>query len=270
MVVNMLFYIIRNVFYLVLLSLSSVAMAENVIGVLYSEMNLKLAMSDSGTISRIHVRSGMEVKKGQKLVTLDQSIQKLEQKRYLLLFQDTEEQQSLIARTVIFEKKYKIAQILYTESRSISLDELDGLQLDLIQSQGRLAQLREQKLRERIEYRLSTSRLKEKELLAPINGVITEVAQHAGEWAKVGEPLIGLVDIKELFIKLNISDSLARSLVINTSVPILVANLSNQTGVIDYIAPIADPASGLVQIKIKVNNKIGLMRPGTKATVFFD
>ncbi|NRA56318.1 MAG: efflux RND transporter periplasmic adaptor subunit [Gammaproteobacteria bacterium] len=257
----------RNFVGLVCLLLSSITMAQDVVGVLYSEMNLKLAMGDSGTIKKIHVRSGIEVKKGQKLVTLDQSIQRLEQKRYLLLFQDTEEQQSLIARNEIFESKYKAAQVLYQESRSISLDELDGLQLDLIQSRGRLAQLKEKKLREKIEYRLSTRRLAERQLVAPIDGIITKVAQQAGEWAKVGEPLIGLVDIKELFIKLNINDALARGLTVNTSVPIYVANLPNQTGIIDYISPVADPASGLVEIKIRVNNKLGLMRPGIKVTV---
>lgn len=257
----------RNLFYLVLLQIPSIAMAQDVIGVLYSEMNLKLAMSDSGTINEIYVRSGVEVKKGQKLVALDKSIQRLEQERYLLLFKDIEEQQSLIARNVIFEQKYKTAQILYEESRSISLDELESLQLELIQSRGRLAQLKEQKLREKVEHRLSTRRLEERELLAPINGIITQVSQHVGEWANVGEPLIGLVDIKELFIKLNINDSLARGLVVNTSVPVYVANLPEQTGIIEYIAPIADPASGLVEIKVKVNNDVGLMRPGIKVRV---
>lgn len=257
----------RNFFCLMLLQLPSIAMAQDVIGVLYSEMNLKLAMSDSGSINEIYVRSGVEVKKGQKLVALDQSIQRLEQERYLLLFKDQEEQQSVIARNVILEQKLKTAQILFDESRSISLDELEGLQLELIQSRGRLAQLKEQKLREKVEHRLSIQRVKERVLLAPINGIITQVSQHVGEWANVGEPLIGLVDIKELFIKLNINDSLARGLVVNTSVPVFVANLPEQTGIIEYIAPIADPASGLVEIKVKVNNNVGLMRPGIKVRV---
>jgi RND family efflux transporter MFP subunit len=244
----------------------SSSMGQDIIGVLYSEKNLKLAMGDSGAIDKVHVRSGVLVKKGQVLVTLNQSIQRLEQKRYLLLLEDTQEQQSLSARHAIFERKYKTAQILYKE-RSISLDELEGLQLEVIQSEGRLAQLKEQKLREKIEYRLSTRRLKARKLVAPIGGIITQVTQHVGEWVTVGEPLIGLVDLSELFIKLNVNDVLARGLVINTPVPIRVANLPEQRGLIDYIAPVADPASGLVEIKIKVNNEAGSMRPGIKVAV---
>ena len=262
-------FFIRNCCCVLLLLFSSLVCAEDVIGVLYSDMNLKLAMGDSGTIKKVHVRAGAKVKKGQKLVTLDQSIQKLEQKRNLLLLEDTEEQQSLLARIEIFENKYQISNRLYDESRSISLDELDGLRLDLIQTRGRLAQLKAQKLREEIEYRLSTRRLEERQLLAPIDGIITEVVQHTGEWAKIGEPLIALVDIKELFIKLNINDALARRLAVDTQVTVSVANLPKQTGVIDYIAPVADPASGLVEIKIKVDNKTAVMRPGIKATVSF-
>jgi len=244
----------------------SSAVAQDVIGVLYSEKSLKLAMGDSGPINQMHVRSGVTVKKGQKLVTLEQTVERLEQKRYLLLLQDTQEQESLMARHRIFENKYDTAKALYA-ARSISLDELEGLELELIQSRGRLGQLNEQKLREKVEYKLSTRRLEERQLLAPISGVITHVSQHVGEWARVGEPLIGLVDTHELFIKLNINDALARRLELNASVPIRIANLPEQVGVIDYISPVADAASGLVEIKVKVDNQARLMRPGTKAAV---
>lgn len=243
---------------------SSIAKAEGVVGVLYSEKNLKLAMSDSGIIKKIHVRSGAKVRKGQVLVTLDQSIQRLETERYRLLYRDKEELKTLENSHIIFQSKYDDGKALYDESRSISLDELEGLKLDLIQSTGRIAQLKEKKLREKVEYQLSEKRLAQRKLLAPIDGVITKVTQQIGEWAQMGEPFIGLVDTSSLYVKVNVNDGKARMLKIGKAVVINIANLPSHQGVIDYIAPVADPASGLVEVKVKVDNLDGVLRPGAK------
>lgn len=251
-----------------LVSLSaSLASAQSVVGVLYSEMNLKLAMADSGVIHAVHVRSGSVVKASDPLITLDSTMQALEEKRNQLIWRDTKEQESLMARRDILKQKYSVAQLLYKESRSISLDELDGLQLQLIDIEGQIAQLNEREDRERLEYEISAQRVKDRVLRAPIDGIVTQVVQHQGEWAPVGEPIIGLVDVTKLFVKLNIRDAVARNLVLDSVIPVQVENLPVQTGFIDYIAPIADAASGLVEVKIKLNNPDGVMRPGVRVSV---
>ncbi|TYL45824.1 efflux RND transporter periplasmic adaptor subunit [Marinomonas sp. IMCC 4694] len=252
---------------LVLGSLASFASAQPVVGVLYPEMNLKLAMADNGVIRQVHVKSGSLVKAMDPLVTLDSTMQTLEMTRNKLIWLDTKEQQSLVARRVILAKKYAVAQALYQESRSISLDELDGLQLQLIDLDGQIAQLTEREEREQLEYEISAQRVKDRVLRAPVAGIVTQVVQHQGEWAPVGEPIIGLVDVTELFVKLNIRDVLARNLTLGAELPVTIENLPIQQGFIDYIAPIADAASGLVEIKIKLNNPDGVMRPGVRVSV---
>lgn len=252
---------------LLIATLAVTAQAQPIAGVLYADKNLKLSLGDSGIIAKVHVKSGSVVKKTDPLITLDRTIQTFEVRRNKLIWLDKKEQESLLARQVILLKKYQIAQMLYQESRSISLDELDGLQLQLIDLEGQIAQLNERKAREKLEYDISLQRYKNRVLRSPMDGIITQVTQHQGEWAQVGEPIIGLVNITELFVKLNIRDALARDLVINALIPVTVENLPIQQGLIDYIAPVADAASGLVEIKIKLKNLDGLLRPGVKVSV---
>ncbi|MBR7889542.1 efflux RND transporter periplasmic adaptor subunit [Marinomonas sp. A79] len=244
--------------------------AQPVVGVLYPDMNLKLAMADSGVIRHVHVKSGSVVKASDPLITLDSTMQSLEEKRNKLIWHDTKEQQSLVARRDILQQKYTVARLLYEESRSISLDELDGLKLQLIDLEGQIAQLNEREERERIEYEISAQRVKDRILRAPIAGIVTQVVQHQGEWAPVGEPIIGLVDVTKLYVKLNVRDAVARNLALDSTIPVQVENLSIQQGYIDYIAPIADAASGLVEVKIKLNNPDGAMRPGVRVSVDLD
>ncbi len=243
------------------------AQAQPIAGVLYADKNLKLSLGDSGIIANVHVKSGSLVKKTDPLITLDRTIQTFEVRRNKLVWLDKKEQESLLARQAILLKKYQVAQMLYQESRSISLDELDGLQLQLIDLEGQIAQLNERKAREKLEYEISLQRYKNRVLRAPMDGIITQVTQHQGEWAQVGEPIVGLVNVTELFVKLNIRDALARDLAINALIPVTVENLPTQKGSIDYIAPVADAASGLVEIKIKLKNLDGLLRPGVKVSV---
>lgn len=240
---------------------------QSVVGVLYSDMNLKLAMGDSGLIDEVFVRSGSIVKQGDALVRLDNTMHDLDVRRNKLIWEDTKEQDSLLTRRTIMREKYDVAQALYRESRSVSLDELDGLRLELVDIEGRLAQLIEQEKREELDYKISLQVRDRRVLRAPISGVITQVAQRTGEWAQVGEPIVGLVDVRELFIKLNVRDSLARQLSVGTPLPVSIENIPAQTGIVDYIAPVADAASGLVEIKIKLDNADGIMRPGVKVSV---
>lgn len=254
---------------MVFLAQVSLANAQPIAGVLYPDKNLKLALGDSGVISKVHVKSGSVVKKMDPLITLESSLQTLEVQRNKLIWFDKKEQESLTERRTILVKKYEIAQLLYQESRSISLDELDSLQLQLIDLDGQIAQLTEREVREKLEYDISLQRLENRVLRSPLAGIVTQVAQHEGEWAQVGEPILSLVDVTELFVKLNIRDALARDLVIDALIPVKIENLATQQGTIDYIAPIADAASGLVEIKIKIKNPDGLLRPGVRVSVDF-
>lgn len=250
----------------IFLSISRVN-ADTVVGILYSDMNLKLAMGDSGLINKVLVKSGSVVKKGQALLLLDNSMHDLEVLRSKLVWLDKEEQRSLTKRHELLSHKYDVAYKLYHDSRSVSLDEIDGLRMELIDLEGRIGQLEEREKLEELDYKIRISQRDKRVLRAPVDGVITQVIQHPGEWAQAGDPIVGLVELSELVVKLNIRDKVARELNVDAKLPVHIENLEPRVGVVEYIAPVADTASGMVEIKIRVDNSDGGMRPGVKVTV---
>lgn len=251
---------------LLLIINAPLAMADQLNGVIYSDSELELAMGLNAPISQIFVREGDVVEKGQLLLILDDKIQKLEERRRFIIWQDDSEIQSLVQRRQIVENRLDIAKKLYESSRSISKDDLDVLQLELLQLTGRIDQLNAQKLREEVEHNISLQEVEMRRLYAPISGVITKSPLKVGEWVKAGEPVIQLVDIQNLNVKFNVPARLIERLPVGLT---MMVNIDNTffKGYVKSISPVADPASGLIEIKVSLKNDDLKIRPGSKASI---
>ncbi|WP_086479458.1 efflux RND transporter periplasmic adaptor subunit [Oceanospirillum sanctuarii] len=256
----------RYLFFLLFI-LPSLAVADEFYGVIYSDSKIEQSMEDSGTVKSIDIKIGQDVKAGEILVTLESGMQELEQQRNRLIWKDTRELETQLRRLDILRNKRDVAESLYSQTRSISRDELDSLSLELIQVEGRIEQIKEQKLRDEIEYHLSSLRLQKRQLRAAFDGTVISLTAKQGEWVKAGDPILGLVNADNLYINLNVPDIFARRLSLNSSVPISVQNVSAVHGRVDFISPVADAASGLVEIRIKLKNENKQIRPGAKAMV---
>lgn len=259
----------RVLFLVAIFSFSNFVFSDDFYGVVYSNSKIEQSMEDSGTVKRVNVKLGQEVKKGDVLVILESSIQELEQQRNRLTWKDTKELDTQTRRLDILRRKRDMAESLYAETRSISRDELDNLHLELIQAEGRIDQIKEQKLRDEIEYHLSRLRLDKRYLRAAIDGVIISLSAKEGEWIKAGEPILSVIDTVDLYVNLNVPNHVARQLNSKSSVAVTVENMQNANGYIDYISPVADAASGLVEVRVKLNNNEKIIRPGIKASVKF-
>ncbi|MCH8500207.1 MAG: efflux RND transporter periplasmic adaptor subunit [Marinobacter sp.] len=238
-----------------------------VAGVIYPLEERTLAMSVSGLVASVLVREGERVTAGQPLLHLNRQAQQLEVSRRRLLWQDDTEIKALTQRLAIVREQLHILEDLYEQSRSISRDELNALRLDVINTEAQLAGSRVQKERERIEYELARSAFAEMELRAPIAGVVTRVARRDGEWAPTGEPILQLVNLEVGLLKVSIPDVVARRLVVEQPVVVSVDGLGERPGQLEYLADVADPASGLVELHIRIDNRDHAIRPGSKAQV---
>ena len=251
---------------MVLSFFTTTVLAETLSGVIYSNSELELAMGINSPISEVRVKEGDSIEIGQLLVVLEDKVQKLEERRRYIIWQDNSELTSLTERRKILESKMHVAQELYESARSISRDDLDLLRLELLQITGRIEQLNAQKLREEVEYQISQQEVEMRRLYAPSNGVVTKLSLKVGEWVKAGEPVLHLVDISNLFIRFNVSSKLITRLPVDL---VLVVSVDNQfyKGRVSHVSPIADPASGLIEIKVSIDNSELKIRPGSKGTV---
>jgi RND family efflux transporter MFP subunit len=253
--------------WLILFTADAQAANQLYTGVIYPENELALSLGVSGVAERVLAKQGQRVKAGELLLELRSREQQLEAERRRLLLEDQGEIDTLQQRLAIINEQYQSALPLFENSRSISRDEINQLKLERITISGRIAQLRLEKSRQRIEHQLALEELNVRKLHSPIDGVITHAAISRGEWVKTGEPVMRLVDTSQIYLKLNLPESLASRVTLDQEVEVDIEQVGTRRGVIKYIAPVADAASGLVEIKIDIDNADNLIRPGSKAQI---
>lgn len=154
------------------------------------------------------------------------------------------------------EFESKGAQNLYKE-KLISEDEALASEIEL-----RLAQLQYEIARESVQLR---------KILSPISGIVVERNNEIGEMVSVGEPMFRVVDLDKIYIRLFLSVQEARNFPEGRAVlltfPELEAGTPVMEGVVDFIDPRVDSASGLLEVRVLADNSERRVKPGLRAQV---
>lgn len=101
-------------------------------------------------------------------------------------------------------------------------------------------------------------------LAAPIDGIVTELFNHAGETTKIGEPVARIADLSKVRIKFQINHDDWKT--IKKDNPVFIrTNGDNSNGIegeITHISRSADPKSRLFSVWIQVDNEGVQLTPG--------
>ena len=107
-------------------------------------------------------------------------------------------------------------------------------------------------------------------LEAPIAGVVTAVEVDVGEWATPGQPVVRLVDESEVELRVDLSQAAARRLKVGDGVQARLDDLGADgavSGRVSFLSPVADAASGLVEMRVRIPNADRRIRPGVKGRI---
>ena len=244
--------------------------AQDFLGVVYPLRDLTLSVSTAGVVQRLHVNVGDAVTREQPLLQLEADLQLLELNRRKVVLEDKSELGSIEQRVEILDKLYADGKSLYDSAGSISREELMKLRIENLTAAGRRDQLRSEKRREQVEHKIAEQEYRLRQLRAPIDGVITAIEVDVGEWASPGEAVMRLVDTSVAELRINITQPAARKLATGGRIPVQVEDLSGShsvDGKVIFVSPVADAASGLVEVRIRFANKDGRVRPGAKARI---
>lgn len=246
------------------------AWAGKFVGLVYARHDLNLSIGIAGPVAEILVDRGRFVQAGQVLLVLDDRLQATEVMRRRVVFDDKSE---LIAA----QERFRVAKVLlddardvYEKTRSISREELARLESDFISAKGRMEQLEAQENREQMELLNAEQERELRRLRAPVSGVVSRIDAKVGEWVKPGEQVLQLVDASACFLNLAVPLDVALKVKSGMSVPIQfegVASVSAVLGSVEFVSPVADPASGLVAIRIRFRNDKAKIIPGVKGVV---
>lgn len=101
----------------------------------------------------------------------------------------------------------------------------------------------------------------------PIAGFIARIYLKQGEETERGKPVFDIVDLDELFLVVDVPETLISSIKKGQSAECVRYDSRSETftGVIDEISPRADPVSKTFQVKIRLSNPDHQLRPGMLA-----
>lgn len=256
-----------------LLCMTQTAHAQEFMGVVYPNRDLTLSLGVSGLIANRDASIGERVTEGEQLLRLDAEIQATEVERRRVIFQDNSGVRAEEARVEILERLFQDAQRLYEDVGSISGQEVSQLRMEYVTAQGRLEQLRGEKQRQELEYRMAQREHAMRTLHAPIDGVVTELELDVGEWTDPGEMALRLVDASSCELRVSVNEVVAYRLVVGMALPVYIEGLPGgepRNGTITFVSAVADAASGLVEVRVGFPNDDLAVRPGSRGRIVLE
>ena len=252
------------------LSAAMSVQATEMVGLAFPVSDVQVSASVAGLVQRVSVRPGQLVKPGDLLLELDNTSQQVELRRRAVLLDDDSELQTARVRVAALSDLLEMTELVARKSQSVSKEELIKARLEKATAEGRLQQLMAQKARERVEHEQAQLELQQRTVLAPMAGVVVDVPMDVGEWAKPGDVMVRLADISQVELRLNLTQSAAAIFRVGARVGARFEAGAAQvqaTGLVFFVSPLADSASGLVDVRVRFANPNGRIRPGAKAVI---
>jgi HlyD family secretion protein len=114
----------------------------------------------------------------------------------------------------------------------------------------------------------SAAALSYSEIRSPIDGVVTDRPQYAGELAAANQPLMTLMDLSKLIAKAHISRVEAAALKVGDSAEVRTAGVDDAIhGRVSLVSPALDPGSTTIEVWVEVAKPDARLKPGMTAEV---
>jgi HlyD family secretion protein len=116
---------------------------------------------------------------------------------------------------------------------------------------------------------LANSSLNNATITAPIDGIIVKKSISPGEVAQPGMQILSLVNMDQVQVELSVADSQITQVKVGMPVDVNIQNVPDKSfqGTIAFVSPVSNPNSNTFPVKVKVDNKEGLLFAGMVAEV---
>ncbi len=206
------------------------------LGNLASMDSIDISSELAGQIASIYFQPGAYVKKGTRLIQLDDTILK-------------SELSSAKANLILSQTNYKRLSEL-AQKKLASAQTLDEAQATLQKRQNTV--------------KAKDAQLAKLRLCAPFSGVLGSKQISIGQYVKVGQPLVRLIAKQKLRVEYNIPERYLSQIQLNQLVKVTSDSFPNRDyqGRVNYIAPAIDQETRTVAVEALINNGANLLHPG--------
>jgi len=209
-----------------------------VAGITEPLLDVTVSVPVAGTVTARCFAEGDFVKKGQVILELDKRIEELAMTR-----------RQLVVETL--KTDLEGTRHLFSTTKSVSKDDLDKKELEY-----RVAE---------VDYQTAVEQLRRRQIVAPIDGFIAEILPEVGEDCRAQDPVVRIVDTRQCYFVANVDAKAGHGLGKDQKMALSIEAGASPTaveGVVTFVSPIVDPASGLMKVKILFLNREGNIRPG--------
>jgi RND family efflux transporter MFP subunit len=241
--------------------------AAEYVGLVHPLSDVQMSVPVAGVVQRVLVKPGQWVREGQALLELDSTVQQLELRRRGIIVEDESELAASRARVEVMTELQRMMESVANTTASISREELLKQRLETVSANGRLVQLQTQKRREQVEFDQAKSDLGQRTLRAPVAGMVVDAPLEVGEWAKPGDNVLRIVDATNVELRFSLPLEALAAVRVGSRLSAGFESgrgLITAEGQVQFVSPVADPASGLSEVRAVFANPRGLLRPGVK------
>jgi len=238
-------------------------------GVTQAIHDLKLSVTAAGRIESLFVKEGDRVRKGDLLLHMDRTLEALEVRRREVMLEDNARLEELRAKELTLTEQVRSAKSLLTTG-GVSRKQVEDEELTLGTIIAERKSIEFAKRRERVELDLAREAYERRHLRSPIDGVVTRIVSRIGESVAPHEPVMVVVDVRTARFSGTVPIADAARVRAGSSVMLQLgsdAEPLTRLAQLVFVSPVADPASGLVDVIAEFDNADGSIRPGTAGRI---
>lgn len=223
-------------------------------GVLAPWKVCRVAFAESGLVQELFVTPGAVVQVGQKLACLDTDQQQL----LVQMAKIQSEARGKIdsARAEVELHSRKLAAIEAGRAKNFTTQsELERAEVELRISQGKLSSEMDQFQVEQLNLKKLQTQLHQRTAFAPISGTVVRYLKEVGEFVAPTSPeVMEIVDTSRLRATFFLSSEEVRRLTSSGNAAVAVDADTTIPARLEYIAPVADGESGLIEVRMLIEN----------------
>jgi len=124
----------------------------------------------------------------------------------------------------------------------------------------------------RLVYQMAQETFEQRSIVAPIPGIVVEKLSEVGETVTPAQPMFRIVDISKVYVQFYVRAEELPFIHVKDPMLVRCPVLDPDRvypGIVDFVDPRVDAASGLLRVKVIVENPDGAIRAGVRADVSF-
>ncbi len=230
--------------------------------------DVTLSSPVTGIVVAITRKEGDSVRQGETVLELERDLEELEVERRRLIAESKAEVTAAQRRVEALALDLEATRRLFASTQSVSREELRQKELEHELARGEWERLRVAEEREDVEYRIAVAQLQKRLIVAPFSGIIVKVLPERGETVHPQQPLVRIADVSRCRLVVYMPAAASRRLARGATVSVRVDGAGAAVpGVVEYIAPVVDPSSGMQEVKVLFDNPDGAVPPGVSASL---